>query len=99
MPGNKYIGRLIGEFVVIFVGVLLAFSVDRWWENRKLIAEEIFALESIRDDLMKDTSVYNSYQIPLNKEKMENIQDLIAILKEQKPSYSMEEAAKGSAIM
>ena len=48
---------------------------------------------------MKDTSVYNSYQIPRNKEKMENIQDLIAILKEQKPSYSMEEAAKGSAIM
>ncbi len=99
MTGKINIGRLIGEFLVIFVGVLLAFTVDRWWENRKLIEEEIFAMESIRDDLMKDTSVYNSYQIPLNKERMENIQELISILREQKDSYSMEEVTKGSVIM
>ena len=33
-------GRLVAEGAAIVISILLAFSIDAWWDNRKDIAEE-----------------------------------------------------------
>jgi hypothetical protein len=99
MAGKINGWRLVGEFLVIFIGVMLAFSADRWWESRRLHEEERFALESIKEDLAKDTSVYNGYQIPHNTQKVENLRLLIGFLKEKDFQPSMENMSIAQSVM
>ncbi len=42
--------RLASEAAVIIVSILLAFSIDAWWENRQQLSRELTLLESVRDE-------------------------------------------------
>jgi hypothetical protein len=48
-------GRLVGEFVLIVVGVLAALAVDDWRESRGDRAMEQYLLQGIRADLTRDS--------------------------------------------
>lgn len=54
MPGPQHqLGwRLLAEFSVIVLGVLVALGVDSWVERRADQAAEREALEGLRDDLI-----------------------------------------------
>ena len=94
---KNYYFKLIGEFLVIFLGILMAFFVDRWWEEKQERKEEKFILESITNDLKKGTSVYNSYQIPLNENKLTTLNKLSGfIINQEFDSLDMKYA---SAVM
>lgn len=43
--------RITVEAIAIVVSILLAFSIDAWWENRALVKDELVSLDLIRRDL------------------------------------------------
>jgi len=82
--------RFFFEFIIVTVGILTAFSINKWDENRKLKIEEITSYESLKKDLKSDLYVFNYYKQPLTKAKkylkpileknFENIDSLILYL-------------------
>lgn len=48
------------EFLAVFIGIIAAFGLEEWNENRKEREETVKALKYIRQDLTQDTSFYNS---------------------------------------
>lgn len=59
-PLKKY----ILEFLAVFVGIIAAFGLEEWQENRKEREETVKALKYIRQDLTRDTTLYN-YRLKL----------------------------------
>ena len=55
------------EILVIIIGILGAFSLDNWNENRKLDIERVQNIQSLHDDLMQDTLLINERIIYLKK--------------------------------
>jgi hypothetical protein len=47
------------EFLAVFVGILAAFGLEEWQENRKEREETVKALKYIQQDLRQDTALYN----------------------------------------
>ncbi len=84
------IKRFFFEFIIVTLGILAAFSINKWDENRKLKAEEITSYKSLKKDLEADLYVFNYYKQPLNRAKeylkpileknYENIDSLILYL-------------------
>jgi len=48
---NKKRNRLLVEAVVIVAGILLAFSIDAWWDENKKSHDERILLQSLLEDL------------------------------------------------
>ena len=48
---NKEWKRLVAEGVVIVAGILLAFSIDAWWDENQKSHDEHILLQSLLDDL------------------------------------------------
>ena len=53
------------EFIIVTLGILTAFSINKWDENRKLEAEEMTSYRSLKKDLESDLYVFNFYKQPL----------------------------------
>lgn len=51
--------KYILEFLAVFVGIIAAFGLEEWQENRKEREETVKALIYIQQDLAQDTSLYN----------------------------------------
>lgn len=47
------------EFLAVFIGIISAFGLEEWRENKKEREETVKALKFIRQDLTRDTSYYN----------------------------------------
>ncbi len=47
------------EFLAVFIGIIAAFGLEEWQENRKEREETVKALKYIRQDLTRDTTLYN----------------------------------------
>ena len=63
------IKRFFFEFIIVTLGILTAFSINKWDENRKLKSEEMTSYESLKRDLKSDLYVFNYYKEPLIKAK------------------------------
>lgn len=61
------IQRFLFEFVIVTLGILSAFSINKWDENRKLRTEEVVSYVSLKKDLTSDLYVFNHYKQPLIK--------------------------------
>lgn len=60
IPGNnasKYLKYAIGEIVLVMIGILLALQINNWNENRLQKNEFHNILETINQDLKRDTLV------------------------------------------
>jgi len=67
---SQYFKYAIGEIVLVVLGILIAFQINSWNENRKLaVAEKVF-LEGIKTDLKKDKEYLNII-IQLHNPKIE----------------------------
>ena len=62
----KQIKKFFFEFLIVTFGILTAFSINKWDENRKQNAEEISSYKSLKQDLKSDLYVLNYH-----KDKME----------------------------
>ncbi|WP_431159373.1 DUF6090 family protein [Winogradskyella poriferorum] len=51
---SKYLKYAIGEILLVVVGILIAFQVNSWNENRKSKAKEQLYLTSFQNDLVKN---------------------------------------------
>ncbi|SEA60536.1 DUF6090 family protein [Bizionia paragorgiae] len=57
------------EFIIVTLGILTAFSINKWDENRKQETEEYLAYQSLKNDLESELYVYNYYKQPFIKSK------------------------------
>ncbi|NMM50800.1 DUF6090 family protein [Marinigracilibium pacificum] len=60
-----HLKRFIFEFVIVTLGILSAFSINKWDENRKLKAEEITSYKALKSDLESELFVFSFYKKPL----------------------------------
>jgi len=62
---KKYLLYAIGEILLVMIGILLAFQVDNWNEDREKKIEEIRTYENIREQILGDKTLIQS-QIDYN---------------------------------
>ena len=55
---SKYLFYAIGEVVLVVIGILIALSINNWNENRKNAALESYYLNSLRSNIIQDTTNY-----------------------------------------
>lgn len=61
------------ELMVVIFGITIAFSIDKYAEQRKESSEMAIALESIMDDLRRDISTFENGQIPQNQNSVDRL--------------------------
>ena len=66
---KKYLLYAIGEILLVMIGILLAFQVDNWNEDREKKIEEIRTYENIREQILGDKRNIEG-QINYNKKYM-----------------------------
>lgn len=76
VPGK----RILVEGEVIVVSILLAFSIDAWWDNRIEPQREREQLVSMRAEFHASLSGLDNVLLAIQRHA-ENIETLIAILK------------------
>ena len=54
---SKYLKYAIGEIILVVIGILIALSINNWNENRKQQNEFTTILNTIKQDLKRDTLV------------------------------------------
>lgn len=82
---RKNISNIIGEVVLILVGVFLGLQVDRWNEQRKNIDRELLILNDIKNDLNSSENELNEY-INFNNFSLSQLKKIKSIL-ENPSSY------------
>lgn len=55
---SKYLFYAVGEVVLVVIGILIALSINNWNENRKNAALESYYLNSLRSNIIQDTTNY-----------------------------------------
>ena len=87
-----YLIYAIGEVVLVVFGILIAFQIDNWNENRKLRDLENILLIDIRDNLIASRTNLAS-AISYNKNTLHNYEKILSHIKEDLPySNSLDSA-------
>jgi len=55
---GKYLFYAVGEVVLVVIGILIALSINNWNENRKNAALESYYLNSLKSNIIQDTTNY-----------------------------------------
>lgn len=58
----KNLKKFIFEFVIVTLGIMAAFTINKWDENSKLKKEEQDSYRSLKQDLESELYVYNFYK-------------------------------------
>lgn len=66
------------NFIVVILGVFLAFYIDSYSEKRKEKVELRETITSLIEDLEDDHKTYSDYQIPQNEEQVADLEELIS---------------------
>lgn len=61
----KDIKRFLFEFIIVTLGILTAFGINKWDENKKLGIEERKVYQSLKKDLERELYVFSFYKKPL----------------------------------
>ncbi len=80
--GINWKNHLVELFVVI-LGITIAFTVDKYNENRKEAWEMRLAIESIADDLKRDIRTFDEGQIPNNQKKADELEFILNKLRNE----------------
>lgn len=54
--------KFLFDFIIVTLGILTAFSINKWDENNKQDVEEKLAYQSLKEDLQTDLYVFNYYK-------------------------------------
>lgn len=80
MNGKYHWINHILNFIAVILGVYLAFYLNERAEIRLENKESEVLLTSVLNDLAADIRVYNEYQIPMNKNQLQDTEILINML-------------------
>lgn len=58
----RNIKKFLFEFIIVTLGILTAFNINKWDENNKLQTEEMEAYKSLKRDLKSDLFILNYYK-------------------------------------
>ena len=61
-----YLSYALGEILLLVVGILIAFQIDKLTREEKLKQEELESYQLIISDLKRDSIIFNSYQRTYN---------------------------------
>lgn len=70
----------LSNFVVVILGVYIAFYINERAKINQDRKESYILLNSLAEDLSGDIDTYENYQIPLNKQNLEKVQNLLELL-------------------
>ncbi len=70
----------LSNFVVVILGVYIAFYINERAKINQDRKESYVLLNSLAEDLSGDIDTYENYQIPLNKQNLEKVQNLLELL-------------------
>lgn len=91
-PPWKVVARWLGEIAVVTVGILIAFALDAWWDNRATAEQEQVHLRALASDLQQNIA---ALQELLEKEEsvMSSCQGLLKLTRAEQapPAASLEE--------
>ena len=76
------------EILVIILGILGAFALDEWNENRKERKEEVKILEDIRDALQSDIDNLFENHIENAQNDIQNLEIIISMIEGKRPYNS-----------
>tara|TARA_R110002096_G_scaffold83876_1_gene194131 strand:- start:3128 stop:3784 length:657 start_codon:yes stop_codon:yes gene_type:complete len=68
------------NFLAVILGVYLAFYLSERSKINQERKESMILMNSLVNDLSDDIKTYESYQIPINSELRENVEDLLNLL-------------------
>ena len=95
---SKYLIYVLGEIILIVIGILIALSINNWNENRKESKLEKIYLTGIKDDLEKDIEqakiVIDEHLKQLNDPAMADLEGSLAFSKNRPAVVDM--IAKGN---
>lgn len=60
-PAIKVLGKFLFEIIAVVSGITIAFLVEEWKEDRKERKEEVQLLNSIRSDIVNDSTALNQF--------------------------------------
>jgi len=81
MKDIKWLNHII-ELVIVIVGISIAFSINKYSENRKELKREVLFLESFRDEINDDIPKLDTVIIKISLIK-ESLEKLINVIKEE----------------
>jgi hypothetical protein len=79
---SRYLIYAIGEITLVMIGILLAFQVNNWNENRKAQLEEKNILQRLRLDLIDDMKTLE-YQLEWKKNMIEGYKICLDMLSDE----------------
>ena len=79
-----YVGYAVGEVLLVVLGILIAFQIDKWNENRLLMNLENVMLVDIRENLIASNKSLES-SISYNKTTLSNYEKILRYIREDLP--------------
>lgn len=68
------------NFLAVILGVYLAFYINEAANSKQERRESVYLMNALLSDLSEDIQVYESYQIPANKQQQASLQQALEIL-------------------
>ncbi|SRX54421.1 DUF6090 family protein [Aequorivita sp. CIP111184] len=81
---GKYLKYVIGEIILVVIGILIALSINNWNENRKQEKQILKALSEVRNNLIGDSlAISNTLKLKLEDIEIQN--RVIQLLNNDRP--------------
>ncbi len=74
----KSVARRLGEIAIVTIGILIAFALDAWWDNRATAAQEQVHLRALASDLQQNVTALKSH-IEVENAIIESCRQLLEI--------------------
>ena len=71
---TKYFKYAIGEVMLVVIGILIALQINNWNEDKKIQAQTLEYIESIKADIINDTLAIDSL-IAIGQKHIKHIED------------------------
>lgn len=83
----KRLARTLGEIATVTVGILIAFALDAWWDNRVTAEREQVHLRALASDFDQNVAALRA-QVKAEKYVMSSSQDLLKLVRAREPSVT-----------
>lgn len=80
----KAVARALGEIAVVTAGILIAFALDAWWDNRATAEQEQVHLRALASDLQQNVAALKTL-LESEEGVMSSSQELLRLARAQQP--------------
>ena len=79
------VARRLGEIAIVTAGILIAFALDAWWDNRVTAEQEQVHLRALVSDLQRHVTELKCL-IEMEETIVSNSQELLRLARTERPS-------------